>query len=1056
MRLAKRMNLGLAILVTLFGLTVLIMPGFPVGWAATTPVSLIQKGSSGLDSSRQAALEKLYSQFKNGDPFSEEEGNILRKFAAGGTMTELEADLLISRALFDHYITGQELTKEQQELLDQYTQLVARRSTDVADLKRQLLNKRIAAAANAPPRSTPLVAPPNDTCAGAEVIPAAGPFPYLTAVTADITDATVTGDPPLPSCQNSVSRSIWYTFTPTTTATYIVSSCADAPTGSTVDDTVMAIYTSAGGCAGPFTELPTAGGTDGCSDDDCVTESLQAVITTQFNAGTTYYIVVWEFDPTAPTAGNTAVQLRVTQTAIPANDTCSAPVALALNIPVAGTTIGANNDYQLSGAACFTGLGQTSSSATGRDVVYSFTATTAGTYSFKVTNYNTINNLVLYVASSCPAGVPPVTVGTCLKAANRSGATSAEEVNCLSLAAAQQVFIFVDENIVTSGSTFTIEANRCFLESEANDTPGTADAVFFGAEGAIGAGGDADFYSLGALAGEARIFALVDGVASNSNDYDLRVTTTVDTLEYDDGNVDVLFGSLSGTVAGTRVPVAGLVFLRVSHFSGGTIAEPYRLYSVVQPPGANPLPACTGLTTSATAETEPNDTTATANSAANKYFSGNLAGGAPSTDVDVFSFTASGGELIFLSLDADPCRDTTPINARLELLDSGGAPLIVVNDSGATASTTSGAGLLNATTPFSPAEGIVFRATTSGTYFARVTIGTTSTGGIGAGDYLLSIFTGGPTAAKFSNNGASSAAHAIRYDDGVSVRWRTGFEVDNLGFNVYRDENGKRVRVNSQLIAGSALMVGSGTSMGAGKTYAWFDGANSNRHAQYLIEAVDLNGESTWYGPVSPNQATGKSVPGDQASSLTVGQLGKSIPIESQTTRVDRRPNIRMVGASGVSIQGIIGGQPAAAKLSVKNEGFYRVTQPELVAAGFNPNIDPRFLRLLVDGQEQPINVISKGAFDSSAAIEFYGLGVDSASTDEHVYWLTVGTQAGATDPIDIRARQSGLGAELPLDCGVEAKDYLFRGLAQRREGKLLRPGYRTRSGGSDVDASAR
>src|SRR5436309_4759274 len=40
----------------------------------------------------------------------------------------------------------------------------------------------------------PLAPPANDTCAGAEVIPAAGPFPYTTALIGDITDATTTGD----------------------------------------------------------------------------------------------------------------------------------------------------------------------------------------------------------------------------------------------------------------------------------------------------------------------------------------------------------------------------------------------------------------------------------------------------------------------------------------------------------------------------------------------------------------------------------------------------------------------------------------------------------------------------------------------------------------------------------------------------------------------------------------------------------------------------------------------------------------------------------------------
>ena len=60
---------------------------------------------------------------------------------------------------------------------------------------------------------------------------------------------------------------------------------------------------------------------------------------------------------------------------------------------------------------------------------------------------------------------------------------------------------------------------------------------------------------------------------------------------------------------------------------------------------------------------------------------------------------------------------------------------------------------------------------------------------------------------------------ATAYDVGALIEWRTGFEVDNLGFNVYRDEGGKRVAVNSQIVAGSALMAGAGTSLGAGRSW---------------------------------------------------------------------------------------------------------------------------------------------------------------------------------------------------------------------------------------------
>ena len=999
----------------LAGLTaLLILPGSRASTSPDMTVSpkTIQKQSgSSLDTERQSALEKLYAQFKAGGAFSKEEAAILQRFGAGGAISELEADIVISRALYDFYVADKELTKEQEDLLDRYSQFVSRRLTDVADLKLQIYNRRVAAAAAAPP-ALPQVAPSNDQCAGAEVIPGAGPFPVLTAVTADITDATVTGDPPVPSCQTcisgQVSRSIWYRFTPSVTATYDFSSCASDGTASTVDDTVMAIYTSStGACGGVFTQVPLA-----CDDDGCVSEALQSTINgLQLNSGTNYFIVVWQCDATAPTAGNTAVQLRVARTLPPTNDTCSAAITLPVNTAINGTTVAGNNDYQLSGTSCFTGVGQTSSTATGREVVYSFTAPSTNTFSFKLTGYAVTGNLVMYATTSCPAATPgtPVNItcnnisGPAFAASNRVSGSTSEELMCLSLTTGQQVFIFVDDNVVPltfPGTAFTIEASTCSRETEANNTPGTANNFgiqFLGLEGSITPAGDVDFYTLGAVAAGSRIFALLDGVASNSTDYDMRVTTTSNTLEYDDINADVLFGTLGPAIGGTPVPAgAGSVFLRVDHNSAATAAEPYRLFYVVQPPGANPLPSCPAFTTSATPEAEPNDTTPQSNAAVNRYFSGSLSGAAPSTDVDVYSFSVAVGQVVFLSLDGDPCRDNTPVNAKLELLDRNGTTVLVsVNDGGSTSSTASGAGSLVATTPSSPAEALTFRVTSTGTYFARVSIGTTSNGATGAGDYLLSVSVGGPTAARFANDSAN-AVSAIRYNNGVSLRWRTGFEVDNLGFNIYREENGRRVRVNPQLIAGSALMVGANTALGAGKSYAWFDNAPPGNGTQYYIESFDLNGASALHGPIGAGQSVGKALdPSAQGQSLTLGQLGVSSPQESQTTRLDRKATLPTVSASGVLLQPVLSAQ-SAVKMSVRSEGLYRVTQPELVAAGFNPNADPRTIRLLVDGQEQPINISSKGGpFDMSAAIEFYGIGLDSAATSDHVYWLVAGSQAG-------------------------------------------------------------
>src|SRR5258707_9929551 len=162
-----------------------------------------------------------------------------------------------------------------------------------------------------PARALP---PTNDLCVGAEIIPSNATFPYLTAVTTN-SEATTIGDPPMASCAfgNPFSHSIWYTFTPRDTAFYTISSCADAPTMTTVPDTLMAIYTSNVGCPGATNELPFGTSTLGCADDTCGPGFSQAAITTRLLADATYYIVVWQYTPvTAPT--NATLQLQVSKT----------------------------------------------------------------------------------------------------------------------------------------------------------------------------------------------------------------------------------------------------------------------------------------------------------------------------------------------------------------------------------------------------------------------------------------------------------------------------------------------------------------------------------------------------------------------------------------------------------------------------------------------------------------------------------------------------------------------------------------------------------------------
>ena len=700
--------------------------------AADVATSSSSPSADTLGVDRIAALDYLYKQLVSGEPFSQEEAKILNNYKAGFEIDTLEADVVISRAMYADLVQHKELTRDQQVVYDDYRAWKGVQLHDIADLKRQGVAERAAEwAAN--PRA-PQVPPTNDLCAGAEVVPPAGPFPYLTSTTADITDATTTGDPNVPTCAflgGPVSRSIWYSFTPSVSGSHTFSVCADAPTATTVNDTVLAVYTSAGGCAGPFTQIA-------CDDDTCVSEALQSVAAATLTSGTTYYIVVWLYDTPAPTAGNTAVQLRVTAPApVPANDLCAGAIPLTLDTAVQGTLAGAANNYTIStpSATCFPGIGQTTTNtAPGRDVVYSFTPASSGNYSFRMfSREGWIASAMMFLVPgpSCPpAGA--IACSATMIGANRQGSSTAfsnvEEIYSAALVAGTTYYIFVDESTLqTTFGAFTIEAFASNKETEPNGTTATANALQCNLEAAIGAAGDIDFYSLGTPAAGSRVFAMADGAAGSSTDQDMRITTATDTLQYDDDNNDVAFGSLSPNCVGT--PLTGVAsFIRMSHFGATSTQEPHRIFSVIQPPGA-------GLGgSSATAEVEPNDTTATANSAANNFFSGSAAS---TVDTDLFAFTATAGEVIFLGLDGDPLRDNTPRNFALALLDSAGTVILTMNDSASTSSTTSGAGSLTATTPNSPGEALVFRAITSGSYYARVTM-PTGTGGAAA-DYLLSV-----------------------------------------------------------------------------------------------------------------------------------------------------------------------------------------------------------------------------------------------------------------------------------------------------------------------------
>jgi hypothetical protein len=284
-------------------------------------------------------------------------------------------------------------------------------------------------------------------------------------------------------------------------------------------------------------------------------------------------------------------------------------------------------------------------------------------------------------------------------------------------------------------------------------------------------------------------------------------------------------------------------------------------------------------------------------------------------------------------------------------------------------------------------------ATLVGGYYRRHTGGnnTTSATSSGSGDWqgvIAAFKSSSPTAVTLTS------LSAVRRGGGrIQLAWYSGYEVDNLGYHVYREENGVRRRLTPVPIAGSALTVGPRVVLPAGQAYGWEDVEDSDSGA-YWLESIDLDGHHTWHGPIGVTDAPAdEAAPASRSLALTdyralARALAAGSIVPATVPTYDGTPNLQTQRALA---------DRAAVKLLVDAPGWYRVGQPDLVAAGLPGGVSPRSLRLFVDGVEQPLVVSGDGdgRFGPSDAIEFYGTGVDTPWTDRQVYWLVWGGQAG-------------------------------------------------------------
>jgi hypothetical protein len=290
------------------------------------------------------------------------------------------------------------------------------------------------------------------------------------------------------------------------------------------------------------------------------------------------------------------------------------------------------------------------------------------------------------------------------------------------------------------------------------------------------------------------------------------------------------------------------------------------------------------------------------------------------------------------------------------------------------------------------------------------------TGVTGFSTWTMADGSGGhtPTAVKLIS------FNATRNGNEIWLRWQTGYEVRNLGYNIYREQDGVRTLITPTLVAGSALLAGRQTELTAGLSYSWQDqvsevgGQKSEGRGgvSYWLEDVDLDGTRTLHGPIAAaegrsqrSEVSGQSaerspVLGEVRAAGERGVLVDAWPTVGSRQKAEGSRQKADVGTlSALSVQQGIAAMPGV-KLAVSKTGWFRVMQGELVAAGLDANVNAANLQLFANAVQVPIKVSGNGVqFTSSDYIEFYGHGVSSSTDLAQTYYLIPGSSAGQRIP---------------------------------------------------------
>lgn len=289
--------------------------------------------------------------------------------------------------------------------------------------------------------------------------------------------------------------------------------------------------------------------------------------------------------------------------------------------------------------------------------------------------------------------------------------------------------------------------------------------------------------------------------------------------------------------------------------------------------------------------------------------------------------------------------------------------------------------------------------------------------------------------------GARVQAEAYTDGNGAFLRWQSPTEANVLGYNVYRQGPGGVERVNESIVIGGGM--GDFEEAKSGRSFSVFD-STGTYGSFYQIEVVTLDGRRMFsastaampvidLGPIAGNS----SMEFLEAKSSARGEVDSSMPIIPRIVAAETAASLQ---APSVDNQQWVAGQ-SAAKISVRQDGIYRVLKTDLQTAGFNVSGSAKYWRLFANGNEQAIRVAPDGSY-----FEFYGRAIDTRESDTRVYYLVTGTVKGKR-MAPVSARSATAPSAAPSFSGTMVRKYrtsytstLLNGDAENYYGDLVSP----------------